>query len=337
LFVLATVLLVWGGASLVTAQSVQEVAPAPPSGRTVAASAPENDRAAKPLRRIPPPQPVRRAAPAPKYKVQAPKPNVGPESIEIPALDIDQDLTELAVIGTDLQVPDDYSDIGWWRGGLTPGEKGASVMVGHVDSPTGPAVFYQLSGLRPGHEVTVRLEDGSRAVFAVRRVQTYDRTKFPSNQVYRSQGKPGLNLLTCGGSFDADAGQYSSNVVVYTDLVKRIPAKTDKQGSARADKQQGSAKADKQQGPPKADKQQGPPKADKQQGPPKADRQPPAKADEKAPAQAEKQGPPQADKPRWYKRLVQDSRRRLAQEPERFEQLIQTRQQRLEDERGQRP
>jgi len=302
LFILATVLLVWGGASLVTAQSVQEVAPAPSSGRTVAASAPENDRSAKPLRRIPPPQPVRRAAPAPKYKVQAPKPNVGPESIEIPALDIGQDLTELAVIGTDLQVPDDYSDVGWWRGGPTPGEKGAAVMAGHVDSPTGPAVFYQLSGLRAGHEVKVRLEDGSRAVFEVRRVQSYERTKFPSAQVYRSQGRPGLNLLTCGGTFDTDAGQYSNNVVAFTDLVERIPAKTDKRKPAKADKQQASAKADKQ-----------------------------------ARAKADKPGPPQADKPRWYKRLVQDSRRRLAQEPERFEQLIQTRQQRLEDERGQRP
>ena len=278
-------------------------------GRPLAVSAERtDDRAAQPLRRIPPPQPVRRASPAPKFKVQPPKANVEPESIEIPALGIDQDLTELAVIGTDLQVPDDYFDVGWWRGGPTPGEKGASVIVGHVDSPTGPAVFYQLSGLRAGHEITVGLDDGSRAMFVVRRVQAYERTQFPSAKVYRAAGKPGLNLLTCGGSFDADAGQYASNVVVFTDLVERIPAKSDKRKPAKTDTQ----------------------------GPARADKQAPARADKQAPAQADKQAPAQDRKAHWYQALMQDSRRKLAQKPERFERLIQTSQARLEDESGQR-
>lgn len=144
-------------------------------------------------------------------------------AIRISAMNVDQDVVELAVNGDSLQVPDDYFDIGWWRDGPAPGEQGAAVMVGHVDSPTGPAVFYGLSGLVRGQRIIVGLDDGSRAVFQVSEAVLYDRDEIPSGRVYRSQGRPGLNLLTCGGSFDHTADAYSGNVVVYTDLVKRIP------------------------------------------------------------------------------------------------------------------
>lgn len=144
-------------------------------------------------------------------------------AIRIPAMGVDQDLVELSVNGSSLQVPDDYFDIGWWRDGPTPGERGAAVMVGHVDSPTRPAVFYGLSGLVAGEQVVVERDDGSRALFRVRETVLYDRDQIPSAKVYRNEGKPGLNLLTCGGSYDQDGG-YSGNVVVYTDLVKLLPA-----------------------------------------------------------------------------------------------------------------
>ncbi len=152
------------------------------------------------------------------------------ESIHIPAIDIRQEVTELGVIGTALQVPDDYSDIGWWSGGTVPGEDGAAVMVGHLDSPTGPAVFYRLAELRRGDQIVVDRENGSAVVFQVRDVQTYEGRNFPSAKVYRSHGAPALHLLTCGGSFDAEAGRYSSNHVVFADLIERVPPSKSKPG-----------------------------------------------------------------------------------------------------------
>lgn len=142
-----------------------------------------------------------------------------PVGIEIPALDIAQDFVGLQVSNAVLQVPRDYGAIGWWRGGPKPGDRGAAVVVGHVDSPDGPAVFYRLSGLEPGHQISVPREDGSVAVFQVTRVERYARDDFPSEEVYRSTGHPGLNLLTCGGEYNRAAGQYEDNVVVFTDLV----------------------------------------------------------------------------------------------------------------------
>jgi len=152
-----------------------------------------------------------------------------PERVSIPALGVRRDLIELAVVGTSLQVPQDYSDVGWWSGGPSPGEQGAAVMVGHVDSLTGPAVFYGLSSLERGDRIEVRREDGSRRVFAVRTTRVYDRDEVPSQQVYRTHGRPSLHLLTCGGAFDQDAGRYTDNVVVYAELVDRPRGQDDPQ------------------------------------------------------------------------------------------------------------
>ena len=132
------------------------------------------------------------------------------------------------MVGTSLQVPQDYADVGWWSGGVSPGEEGAAVLVGHVDSLTGPAVFYRLSELQSGDRVRVRREDGSRLTFAVRRTAVYDRDEVPAQRVYRTQGRPGLHLLTCGGTFDEESGQYSDNVVVFAELVDRRGAPDDR-------------------------------------------------------------------------------------------------------------
>jgi hypothetical protein len=142
-----------------------------------------------------------------------------PAEITIPALGLAQQLVPLEVQESELQTPEGYGDIGWWRGGPKPGSSGAAVVVGHVDSPQGPAVFYQLAGLSPGAEISVLREDGSTAVFAVDRVERYSREDFPSDLVYRRDGQAGLNLLTCGGRYDAAVGQYEDNVVVFTTLV----------------------------------------------------------------------------------------------------------------------
>lgn len=149
-----------------------------------------------------------------------------PVSIRIPVLGVNQRLVQLGVVGDSLQVPDRYSDVGWWSGGPAPGEKGAAVMVGHVDSLTGPAVFYQLSGLRPGDQIIVGRGNGSRLVFGVRQVTEFAKSHFPSARIYRTDGPPALHLLTCGGSFDRQSGHYTGNVVVFAPLLRRLPAPT---------------------------------------------------------------------------------------------------------------
>ncbi len=140
--------------------------------------------------------------------------------LSLPALDIDQRLIGLRV-GADqqLDVPQSYDDIGWWSTGPVPGDPGAALMVGHLDSLDGPAVFAGLPSLTKGATVSVRRADGTQVKFAVTKVQAFPKDRFPDELVYRTEGRPSLHLVTCGGTYDSSGG-YRDNVVVFADLIK---------------------------------------------------------------------------------------------------------------------
>ncbi len=118
-----------------------------------------------------------------------------------------------------LEVPTVFSDAGWWTGGPAPGQKGPAVIVGHIDSFRGPAVFYRLKKLRPGDVVVVKRADGRTARFAVLRSKEVSKSSFPTKEVYGPVAYPGLRLITCGGAFDEATGHYVDNVIVFARLI----------------------------------------------------------------------------------------------------------------------
>jgi sortase (surface protein transpeptidase) len=148
-------------------------------------------------------------------------PKVPPVHLRIPAIGLSQDLLRLGLNpdGT-VEVPTSkQADLpGWYKLGPSPGQVGSAVVLGHVDSLRGPAVFYRLRSLTKGDRVEVRLRSGTLARFAVQRVVTYPNEKFPARKVYASHGYPALQLVTCGGRYDQETG-YTANVVVYTRMV----------------------------------------------------------------------------------------------------------------------
>jgi sortase (surface protein transpeptidase) len=145
---------------------------------------------------------------------------VRPERLAIPALDLDTRLITLGVRPDQtVEVPSDPDRAGWFRRGPTPGAIGSSVILGHVDSVDGPAVFAGLADLTVGARITVQMEDGSVVTFAVHSVRTYANEAFPARKVYGSHGRSELNLVTCGGEYDEARGGYQSNVVVNARLV----------------------------------------------------------------------------------------------------------------------
>jgi sortase (surface protein transpeptidase) len=138
-----------------------------------------------------------------------------PVQLSIPALDLDTRLITLGVHpDRTVEVPDDPDRAGWFRRGTVPGSVGSAVILGHVDSVDGPAVFAELSSLTTGARVAITMDDGSVVTFVVRSVTTYDNEAFPARLVYGSHGRRELNLVTCGGAYDADEGGYQANVVV---------------------------------------------------------------------------------------------------------------------------
>jgi LPXTG-site transpeptidase (sortase) family protein len=117
-----------------------------------------------------------------------------------------------------LQVPKSFSQTGWFVGGPEPGENGAAVIAGHVDSKSGPAVFYRLRALRRGDQIKVVLKNKSTIRFVVQSMRKVSKKHFPTKLVYGKTTSPTLRLITCDGRFDRSTGHYVDNYVVFAAL-----------------------------------------------------------------------------------------------------------------------
>jgi Sortase domain len=143
-----------------------------------------------------------------------------PARLWIPAIVVSTPLVPLGRLPDgSIEVPRDWNTAGWYDRGPRPGQPGPAVILGHVDSKTGPAVFYRLRALRPRDIVRVGLTDGRILVFRVQRIERYPKDKFPTEAVYFPTLDRELRLITCGGEFDYASGSYRDNIVVYATLV----------------------------------------------------------------------------------------------------------------------
>ncbi len=170
---------------------------------------------------VPPPSPVATPTGRPVLPVtmsalqQAPK----PVWLTIPAIGVKAPIINLGLNknGT-LQVPSTTTVVGWYTGSPRPGATGSAVIAGHVDSYTGPGVFFWLKKMRPGERIYVRRADGTLAVFTVTAIRIFTKSNFPTALVYGPVPDAELRLITCGGTFDHARRSYLSNVVVYARL-----------------------------------------------------------------------------------------------------------------------
>ncbi len=164
------------------------------------------------------PIPVGRQAPASEPTIG---PVARPVQLTIPSIGVRTGLVHLGLTtsGT-LQVPKTTSVAGWYTGSARPGAIGSAVIVGHIDSTTGPGVFYHLDQLHRGSKVYVKRADGTLAVFQVTAVRSYPKERFPTDAVYGPEPDAELRLITCGGAFDFATGHYLSNTIVYADMIQ---------------------------------------------------------------------------------------------------------------------
>ncbi|MFE5716841.1 class F sortase [Streptomyces sp. NPDC056501] len=204
--VIAVVLLI--GIHLVRGGADELGAVGPP--QPLAVAAPDGTRAAD-------------AGPAPApASVPDPLPASPPVRVRVPAVRVDAPVTEVGLDADgwiEAPPPEDDHLTGWFTGAVTPGERGTAVVVGHVDTPGGRAVFYDLGAVGKGHRVEIARRDGRTAVFSVYGVEVVPKEGFPAERVYGDSGLPELRLITCGGAFTREAG-YAGNVVVSARLVE---------------------------------------------------------------------------------------------------------------------
>lgn len=136
--------------------------------------------------------------------------------LEIPAIDVSAHSVDLGLQRDgSLEVPKNYHEVGLWKRGPKPGERGPAVIAGHVDSKTAPAVFHRLRKLRRGDRVRWDGENGVTERFKVTRIEEHPKAEFPTEDVYGKTRRRELRLITCSGPADRSGRRSLNNLIVF--------------------------------------------------------------------------------------------------------------------------
>jgi sortase (surface protein transpeptidase) len=210
----AVVVSVLLAALTVSGCSATPVSPAPQPGldepATSAPSVPEPSAVAPAVEQAPQAATLTDARPV----------GVAPVSITVPTMELSQPLIPLGIQGDGtMEVPEDYDDVGWFTGGGLPGGVGPTVIAGHVDSRSGPAVFFRLGEMVVGDRFTVAGVDGTNFDYEVYKVENHAKAQFPTVDVFGATMTDEVRFITCGGVYDESIGRYTDNLVVFASRV----------------------------------------------------------------------------------------------------------------------
>jgi LPXTG-site transpeptidase (sortase) family protein len=139
-----------------------------------------------------------------------------PSLLTIPSLNLNAPFEPLGLNSNHtIEVPKNNMGVGWFVYGAKPGQIGAAVVVGHLDSVWGSAIFANLSKVKPGDKIIITRADGSIVTYRVDSLSKFSQNNFPTHAVYDSVSYSAIRLITCSGTWDKKAGHYSDNLVVF--------------------------------------------------------------------------------------------------------------------------
>lgn len=143
-----------------------------------------------------------------------------PLAIDVPSIGVKADIESTGILDNgEMGVPEDVDQVGWFEPGFKVGAKGHAVLAGHVDSLTGPAVFYELDQVKIGETVILTGPDGRKMVFKVTDLTSYETDDAPIEKIFGSSDKRLISLITCTGDYNRDIGSHEERLVVTAELV----------------------------------------------------------------------------------------------------------------------
>ncbi len=168
--------------------------------------------------------PTRQVVQIPQPSPTAPPPtpsNAAIERLAIPRFDVE---ASIVVLGVDsngvMETPDGPTNVAWYDFSARPGypvEEGGgnAVFSGHVDYYNyGPAVFWHLKDLERGDVIEVRLADGTTYRYEVTERQQVNAATAPIEDIIGDTPEEVVTLITCGGTFNSNIGEYDQRVIV---------------------------------------------------------------------------------------------------------------------------
>ena len=147
-----------------------------------------------------------------------------PRIITIPALN---ETARIRQVGTasdgSLKAPSNIHDAAWYQDSALPGSPGgASVIDAHISGPTQKGAFYNLKNLKKGDQVIVEKGSGEKFTYRVMKTEIHNVSELDMSRLLLpvTEGKHGLNLISCTGTYDTKTKEYNQRVVVFTEVVR---------------------------------------------------------------------------------------------------------------------
>lgn len=193
--------------------------PEPPRGQRLSPAALAQER---PITATPRPQQAREPQQPQRRLVDViDREAAPPRRIHIPAIGVKARVVSLErAPDRTMETPKNFDNTGWYEPGSEPGERGPAVIAGHIDSTSGPAVFYRLRELKRGNLIRIKRADGSIVRFRVEGLERWPKAAFPTRRVFGRTRLAALRLVTCSGNFDPSTGHYVDNTIVYATRVR---------------------------------------------------------------------------------------------------------------------
>jgi len=144
-----------------------------------------------------------------------------PARLSIPKLEIDANVQKVGIAKSGhMAVPNNFTDVAWYKYGALPGDEGDAVFDGHVDNGLALAgVFKHLGDIAMGDDIFIQTQSGEKLHFVVSDIEQYPYTDVPMGDIVSKTGPPRLSLITCEGAWVQGQKTYDHRLVVTAKLV----------------------------------------------------------------------------------------------------------------------
>ena len=143
---------------------------------------------------------------------------VTPVAMKIPKAQVDAQVEPQPIENGVMKDPSGPFVVAWYEDTGKLGQETNVVFSGHLDYyNVGEAVFYHLGALNDGDLIEVIGEDGETFAYAVEWARQYTIDELDASAIQEIVGRTkeeSITLITCGGAFDYNLGQYLQRYVV---------------------------------------------------------------------------------------------------------------------------
>lgn len=145
-----------------------------------------------------------------------------PRKIELPGIDASGCIQKVGLDKSKaIAAPSNVHLAGWYVGSVAPGNKGVSIIDGHVSGRYAAGIFSKLKDLRPGDSIRVQFGDLSWRKFTIadtRSVATEQASQAAHEMLKGSTSQ--LSLITCHGTYNKQSEQYDKRIVIRASRAK---------------------------------------------------------------------------------------------------------------------